>query len=57
MAVSESEADNLVFLYCMYEFSDKLVIGSLDLPQGRKARNLLDGEIASRPDLIRTLFF
>ncbi len=55
--VSETEADNLLFLYSMYEFSGKLVIGSLDLPWGRKARNLLNGGIALGPDLIRALFF
>jgi hypothetical protein len=57
MAVSEAEAENLLSLYCLYEFSGKLVIGSLDLPRGRKARNLLDGGVASGPDLIRALFF
>ena len=57
MPVSSGEADDLLSLYCMYDFSDKLVIGSLDFPWGRKARNLLDGEVVSGTELIGSLFF
>jgi hypothetical protein len=57
LEISLAEAENLLSLYCLYDFSDKFVVGSLDLPWGRKARNLLAGGVASGPDLIRALFF
>lgn len=48
-------ADELVALYSTYEFTDKLIIGSLDLPPGRKLRNLLDCGIATEDELIELL--
>ncbi|CAM3691750.1 hypothetical protein COLU111180_03150 [Cohnella lubricantis] len=43
---------DLLTLYSLYEFTDKLIIGSLDLPHGRKLRNLLESGIATEEELI-----
>lgn len=50
--VSEEAANDLISLYCMYEFTDKLIIGSFDLPPGRKLRNLLESGAATEDMLI-----
>lgn len=55
--VSDEIIDSLLTLYGMYEFTDKLIIGSFDLPYGRKLRNLLNSEIASETELINTVLF
>lgn len=55
--ISEETAENLLTLYCMYEFTDKLIIGSFDLPYGRKANNLLDCGIASESELVDTVIY
>ncbi|MDR3165269.1 MAG: hypothetical protein LBU13_06795 [Synergistaceae bacterium] len=39
-------------MYSLYEFSDKVIIGSFDEPHGRKLRNLLDSGIATEETLI-----
>ena len=44
--------DKMIDLYSLYAFTDKLIIGSLDLPHGRKLRNLLDSGIATEDELI-----
>ncbi|MDR1194543.1 MAG: hypothetical protein LBK98_10355 [Peptococcaceae bacterium] len=46
------DARRLLALYSLYEFTDKLIIGSLDAPPGRKLRNLLDSGVASAGTLI-----
>jgi hypothetical protein len=52
-AVAEGErAERLLELYSLYAFTDKLIIGSFDLPHGRKLRNLMDCGIAAERDLI-----
>ena len=53
--IPEETVRNILTLYCMYEFTDKLVIGSFDLPFGRKLRNLLDCGIASEKELADTV--
>ncbi|MDR2089459.1 MAG: hypothetical protein LBP73_08900 [Clostridiales Family XIII bacterium] len=39
-------------LYSLYAFTDKLIVGSFDLPHGRKLRNLLDAGLATEEELI-----
>jgi hypothetical protein len=50
--IQGAEARQLLSLYALYEFSDKIIIGSFDLPHGRKLRNLLDSGIATEEKLI-----
>ncbi|MDR0570190.1 MAG: hypothetical protein LBG71_03085 [Clostridiales Family XIII bacterium] len=52
ISVSGDEARRLVALYSLYEFSPRVVIGSLDEPYGRKLRHLLDCGIATEDELI-----
>jgi hypothetical protein len=46
---------DLYTLFSLYEFTDKLIIGSFDFPPGRKLRNLLDSGIATEDKLINDL--
>jgi hypothetical protein len=39
-------------LYSLFEFTDKLIIGSFISPSGRKLLNLLDSGVATEDDLI-----
>lgn len=50
-------ADSILTLYGMYKFTDKLIIGSLELPYGRKIRNLLTCDIDSEKDLLDSIIF
>ena len=50
--VEGRNAEDLLALYSLYAFTDKLIIGSFDLPHGRKLRNLLDSGIATEEELI-----
>ncbi|MDR1132649.1 MAG: hypothetical protein LBL05_00715 [Synergistaceae bacterium] len=50
--VEGRDAEDLFALYSLYAFTDKLVIGSFDLPHGRKLRNLLDSGVATEETLI-----
>jgi len=52
LAVTGTRADQLLNVYLLYTFTDKLIVGSFDLPHGRKLRNLLDCGIASEEQLI-----
>ena len=52
LLLSEELADSILGLYSLYAFTDKLIIGSFDLPHGRKLRNLLDSGIAAKEELI-----
>ena len=47
-----TEAHDLLTCYSLYAFTDKLIVGSFDLPSGRKLRNLLDCGIATEDELI-----
>ena len=47
------QADELLSLYSLYAFTDKLIIGSFDEPPGRKLRNLLDSGVATEEELIK----
>jgi hypothetical protein len=47
--------ESILVLYCMYEFTDKLIVGSFDLPYCRKLRNLLNCGIASEKELVDTV--
>ena len=55
--ISEEVAASLVTLYSMYEFTDRLIIGSFDLPHGRKLKNLLGCGIASGSELADAVIF
>lgn len=48
-------AEDLLTLYSLYEFTDRLIIGSFDLPHGRKLRNLLDSGVATEDELINNV--
>ena len=50
--VEGEAARELVWLYSLYAFTDKLIIGSFDEPPGRKLRNLLTGGVATEDELI-----
>jgi hypothetical protein len=50
--ISKQISEGILELYSMYEFTGKLIIGSFDLPSGRKLRNLLACSIASEEFLI-----
>jgi hypothetical protein len=50
--VEGRNVEDLLALYSLYAFTDKLIIGSFDLPHGRKLRNLLDCGIAMEEELI-----
>lgn len=52
MIVGGEEGKELLDLYSLYAFTDKMIVGSFDLPFGRKLRNLLDCGIASEEELI-----
>jgi len=52
LAVTGAQADQLLNVYSLYAFTDKLIVGSFDLPHGRKLRNLLDCGIATEEQLI-----
>jgi hypothetical protein len=42
----------ILTLYSLYAFIDRLIIGSFDLPPGRKLRKLIDTGIATEEELI-----
>ncbi|MDR2572645.1 MAG: hypothetical protein LBD23_20455 [Oscillospiraceae bacterium] len=50
--IAGKQADELLYYYSLYAFTDKIIIGSLDLPHGRKLRNLLECGIATEEELI-----
>jgi len=52
MVIEGRQAERLLDLYSLYAFTDKLIIGSFDLPRGRKLRNLLDSGTATEDELI-----
>lgn len=53
--IKGKQAEDLLYLYSLYAFTDKLIIGSLDLPYGRKLRNLLDSKIATEDEIINDI--
>ena len=52
MVIDGERAESLLELYSLYEFTGKLIIGSFDLPYGRKLRNLLNSGVATEEELI-----
>jgi hypothetical protein len=46
------KANEVLALFSLYAFTDKLIVGSFDLPHGRKLRNLLDCGAATEDELI-----
>ena len=46
------QAHDLLALYCLYSFTNKLIIGSYEFPYGRKLKNLLECGIATEEELI-----
>ncbi|MCL2399037.1 MAG: hypothetical protein FWC91_04730 [Defluviitaleaceae bacterium] len=53
--IEGQEAYDLLALYTIYAFTDKLIIGSLSLPHGRKLNNLLQCGIATEDELINDI--
>jgi len=52
LIIDDENTESWLMLYSLYAFTDKLIIGSLDLPNGRKLRNLLECGIATYDELI-----
>jgi hypothetical protein len=52
IVIEGAQAEELLTLYSFYAFTNKLIVGSFDLPHGRKLRNLLDSGIATEEELI-----
>lgn len=50
--IDGKEAQQLLELYTLYEFSGKIIVGSLEKPFGRKLQNLLNCGIAMEEELI-----
>ncbi|MDR0918605.1 MAG: hypothetical protein LBM93_05070 [Oscillospiraceae bacterium] len=50
--IEGEEAKELIHLYELYRFSDKVIIGSFAVPYGRKLQNLLDTGVADEGTLI-----
>ena len=50
--VEGRSALEIIALYSLYNFTNKIIIGSLDLPHGRKLRNLIESGIATEYELI-----
>jgi hypothetical protein len=50
-----AQAEQLLNLYSLYAFTDKLIIGSFDLPPGRRLRNLLQSGVATEEELIQDI--
>lgn len=50
--IKDEEAQELLRLYELYEFSGKIIIGSFDAPYGRKLRNLIESGVANEDLLI-----
>jgi len=46
------EAQEILDLYSLYEFSNNIIIGSFDKPYGRKLQNMFNCKIASEETLI-----
>lgn len=55
--ITEDLAASILTLYGMYAFTDKLIIGSMELPYGRKIKNLLDCGIGSEEGLLNSIIF
>ena len=54
--LENDDARYLLELYSLYAFTDKLIIGSFDLPNGRKLGNLLESGVATEDEVIQLLF-
>ena len=50
--VSNEMIECIISLFNLYKFTNKLIIGSFDLPYGRKLRNLLDAGLSTEGELI-----
>jgi hypothetical protein len=40
--ISKEDMDNLLAFYCMYQFTGRLVIGSIDKPEGRTGSRFIE---------------
>ena len=56
MRVPGETIDGILALYCMYEFTDTLIVGSFTLPHGRKLQNLLETGVSTEAELATLLF-
>jgi len=50
--ITGKEAEELVELYSLYEFSGNVIVGSFDEPYGRKLRNILENKMATEEAVI-----
>ncbi len=55
--ISETDAEALISLYSLYCFTDRLIIGSLDRPYGRRINNLLMIEGMTLEKAVRAVLF
>lgn len=54
---SRKEAEALMRFYSMYEFTDKLIIASLDEPEGRKGKGLIGAKGITLEELVNIGIF
>ena len=47
----------LIDMYSLYAFTDKIIIGSFNEPNGRKLHNLINSGIATEEELINDVIF
>ena len=55
LVIDDERAGALIELYSLYALTDKLIIGSFDLPHGRKLRNFLDCNLIAEQELISSV--
>ena len=57
IVIEGKQASALLNLYCIYAFTDRLIIGSFDLPYGRKLYNLIESGIATKEQVVNDVIF
>jgi hypothetical protein len=55
--INSYEADCLLSFYCLYEFSDHLIIGSLKEPEGRLGEGILGKHNLTVEDVIKVTLY
>lgn len=54
---SEYEINSIIKLYELYEFTDKLIIGSFTKPKGRRSLNLLNIDDVTLKEIVEITIF
>lgn len=50
--IPNNQMQNLIDLYTLYQFTDKLIIASLDLPKGRTIKNLVGKKNITKEEIV-----